>query len=308
VHLEIRTSPQQVDLAISQLEGFREFIGAWVVETSRGVIIVDPGPDVTIPILVHELELWGIKKLSAILLTHIHVDHAGGTAALVKRFPMTPVVAHSRIHKHLVDPTELIRGSVRVLGESLMSIYGPIRPVPSELLRSAELGGWGAIPTPGHSSDHISYLIDDTIFIGEALGNTTPDSSQFYLRPATPPRFFFDVYTNSIKAIQEKVTGLERVKYCFGHFGIRDEHIDALLCLPQIALAQIGLWVDTVRKHSEEPVEAIVDLLLEVDTYFAAFKRLPLDIQAREIIFIKNSVRGILGSLPTESERVHQVG
>ncbi len=294
MHLEIRNLPEQLDLVIPELEGFKRFIGAWVVDTSDGIVIVDPGPYTTIPILVHELEARGIEKLAAILLTHIHVDHAGGTAALLEKFPMTPVVAHSRVHKHLADPTELMRGSIKVLGEALMNAYGPILPISPELLVAAETGSWGAIPTPGHSSDHVSYAIGDTIFVGEALGNTTPDSSRFYLRPATPPRFFFDIYGSSIRAIEARVAGQKTVRYCFGHFGMREENADQASRLAQMSLAQIGLWVDTVRSNAEEPIETLVERLLEVDTCFAPYRTLPSDIQFRELIFIRNSIRGIL--------------
>jgi glyoxylase-like metal-dependent hydrolase (beta-lactamase superfamily II) len=285
-----------VDLAIPELEGFKRFFGAWIVETSLGVVIVDPGPYATIPLLVHELETRGIEKLAAILLTHIHIDHAGGTAALLEKFSGTPVVAHSRVHKHLVEPAELMRGSLKVLGESLMSAYGPILPVSSDLLVAAETSHWGAIPTPGHSSDHVSYAIDDTIFIGEALGVTAPDSLAFYLRPATPPRFFLDTYTSSIRALEAKATGKKIVRYCFGHFGFREERADQQCRLPQMSLAQIGLWVETVRSKAQEPIEAIIECLLEVDSSFAPYRTLPPDIQAREMIFINNSIRGILSS------------
>lgn len=297
MQLEIRSLPQQVDMAIPALEGFRSFIGAWIVETSLGIVVVDPGPYKTIPILVHELETRGVKDLAAILLTHIHIDHAGGTAALLERFSGTPVVAHSRVHKHLTDPRELISGSMKVLGESLMSGYGPILPISADLLVPAETSNWGAIPTPGHSSDHVSYAIGDTIFTGEALGNTTPDALGFYLRPATPPRFFFDTYISSIRVLDEKIKEQRISRYCFGHFGIREENENQPCRLPQMSLAQIGLWVETVRADPEAPIERIVECLLKVDPYFAPFQTLPADIQAREMIFVTNSIRGILSAV-----------
>lgn len=297
MQLEVLSLPIQLDLAIPEIEGFRRFIGAWIVETSDGIIVVDPGPYTTIPILVHELESRGVQKLAAILLTHIHVDHAGGTGALLEKFSGVPVVVHSRVHKHLADPTELTRGSIKVLGETLMAAYGPIPPVSAELLVAAETSSWGAIPTPGHSSDHVSYIIGDTIFTGEALGNTTPDSSGFYLRPATPPRFFFDTYTSSIRALEKRINSQKIVRYCFAHFGMREESADQGSRLPELSLDQISLWVDTVRANAEEPIENIVEHLLEVDSHFAPYRTLPSDIQSREMIFVGNSIRGILSLL-----------
>jgi glyoxylase-like metal-dependent hydrolase (beta-lactamase superfamily II) len=295
MQVELRSMPQQLDLVIPALEGFKRFIGAWIVDTSEGIVVVDPGPYSTIPILIDALETNGVEKLAALLLTHIHIDHAGGVAALLEKFRGTPVIVHSRVHKHLADPTELTRGSLKVLGQALMDAYGPIGPVPSELLVAAETSIWGAIPTPGHSSDHVSYAIGDTIFVGEALGNTSPDSSQFYLRPATPPRFFYDIYANSIRAIEVKVATQQTVRYCFGHFGMREEDVGQAMRLPQMSLNQIGLWVDTVRSHAEESIEVIVERLLEVDECFAPFKTLLSDMQSREMIFVRNSIRGILG-------------
>lgn len=292
--LEVLSLPQQLDLQIPELEGFKRFIGAWIVETSHGIVVVDPGPYTTIPILISELEARGMKKLAAILLTHIHVDHAGGTGALLEKFVGTPVVVHSKVHKHLADPTELMRGSIKVLGESLMSAYGPILPVSLELLVAAETSSWGAIETPGHSSDHLSYAIGDTVFTGEALGNTTPDSKGFYLRPATPPRFFFDVYTSSIRRLEKIIESRGIRKLCFGHFGMREENEDRDSWLTRISLAQIKLWVDIIRTNAEESRETIVDRLLEVDSCFASFRTLPSDIQSREMIFVSNSIQGIL--------------
>jgi glyoxylase-like metal-dependent hydrolase (beta-lactamase superfamily II) len=283
------TSPYQVNLVIPALPGFHDFIGAWVVETTEGVIVVDPGPTSTIPLLVDFLVQHDYQDVFAILLTHIHIDHAGGTGELLKTFPDAKVVVHPRSHQHLIDPTKLFLGSQRVLGDTLMGEYGPILPVPTASLEDAFAEKWGGLATPGHSPDHVAYIVGDVIFCGEALGNTCPLSSSFYLRPATPPRFIESLYLKSV----ESLINYDSKLWCFGHFGSCDSTMFVKLgALPILAYQQIQYWIEVVdncRKSEEE----IIKTLLETDPLFEPLQFLPSDVQARELIFIKNSLRGI---------------
>lgn len=175
------------------IPGFGSFIGSWLYKGEK-TFLVDVGPAATVPLLIRALESVGVKSLDAILLTHIHIDHAGGIGDLVSRFPDTPVVCHNSGIPHLSDPSRLWKGSVKTLGDVARS-YGPIRAVPGALLRDAAQfhdHGIKCFMTPGHAPHHVSYLIGSYLFAGEAGGcySELPDGT-FCLRPATPPRFFW---------------------------------------------------------------------------------------------------------------------
>ncbi len=98
------------------IPGFGSFIGSWLYKGEK-TFLVDVGPAATVPLLINALDSLGVKSLDAILLTHIHIDHAGGIGDLASRFPDTPVVCHGSGIPHLRDPSRLWQGSVKTLGD-----------------------------------------------------------------------------------------------------------------------------------------------------------------------------------------------
>lgn len=283
------SAPEQVDLALPALTGFYDFIGCWCARTAEGFIIIDPGPAATIPDVIaylHErsASTSGSPSLTTILLTHIHVDHAGGTGHLAAAFPEATVICPARSIRHLVDPTRLEESSRTVLG-TLMDHYGPIAPVPALRIVAAEESSWNAIATPGHSPDHTSYLIDGHLFCGEALGVICAPASATYRRPATPPRFEREPYLTTIALLKQQSSHTA----CFGHFG-------SLPWTPEICAQsqqQITTWIGIVSIHPNASDETLIDLLIKQDPLFAPFADLPEPIRQREGTFVKNSLRGI---------------
>ena len=114
-----------IDLDQPQLEGFRQFISSWLCVTDRCTVVVDPGPLSTIPHLAAELRRHGVDHIDYILLTHIHIDHAGGTGALLREFPGALVICHPEGIRHMIAPEKLWEGSQKVLGQ-LAEVYGEI--------------------------------------------------------------------------------------------------------------------------------------------------------------------------------------
>src|SRR6056297_1613601 len=106
-----------IDLDQPDHEGFRRFISSWLHRDKRLGFLVDPGPLSTIPHLLAELDKAGVERLDLILLTHIHIDHAGGTGALLDRYPEAKVVCHPDGIPHMIDPAQLWQGSLKVLGD-----------------------------------------------------------------------------------------------------------------------------------------------------------------------------------------------
>jgi glyoxylase-like metal-dependent hydrolase (beta-lactamase superfamily II) len=200
------------------IDGFEDFISAWVV-TGPPAFVVDVGPGSTADQLLRGLEVLGIARLDYILLTHIHLDHAGAAGAVSRRFPEARVVCHAKGVPHLIDPTQLWEGSRKVLGP-VAEGYGPLDPIPPERFMAAQefrSDGITALLTPGHAVHHVSYLTDSGLFAGEACGvHYHLGEDQEYLRPATPPRFFLDVALASVDALIEQTPS----RMMIGHYGM----------------------------------------------------------------------------------------
>lgn len=116
-----------IDLDQPSLEGFRQFISCWLYQDEKLCFVVDPGPLSTIPVLLKELQKQQVKSLDYILLTHIHIDHAGGTGELLRTFPQTKVICHPNGIKHLIAPEKLWAGSKKFSGSSLKNMARSFR-------------------------------------------------------------------------------------------------------------------------------------------------------------------------------------
>jgi glyoxylase-like metal-dependent hydrolase (beta-lactamase superfamily II) len=159
--------------------------------------VIDPGPASTLDTLRQELQRHGLKvaDLKAILLTHIHLDHAGATGALVRENPRLAVYVHSRGAPHMQEPTKLLDSAARLWGSDLSRLFGETLPVPAENLRvlqggeTLELGArkLEVAYTPGHASHHVSYFEpqEGIAFVGDTAGIRISNGP--YILPATPP-------------------------------------------------------------------------------------------------------------------------
>jgi glyoxylase-like metal-dependent hydrolase (beta-lactamase superfamily II) len=283
------------------LEGFTDFISGWVV-TGRPSFLVDVGPGSTADQLLSGLNMLGVRRLDYILLTHLHLDHAGAAGAISQRFPEARLVCHEKGIPHLIDPTQLWEGTRKVLG-ALAAGYGPPTPVPAERLTAAQqlaADGITAVITPGHAPHHVSYLTAGGLFAGEACGvHYLLGRGREYLRPATPPRLFLDVALASIDALIAR----SPARMYIGHHGMTPEgtgllrrHRDQLLFWEK--------WLSRQARGSlsAEALEGCAERLLAEDPRLAAFHEFSATAQKRERYFLKNSINGFLGWLSAEAE------
>jgi glyoxylase-like metal-dependent hydrolase (beta-lactamase superfamily II) len=177
--------------------GHPKSIAAALLESENHRVIIDPGPESTLATLREQLRANGlaIADLDAILLTHIHLDHAGATGALVRENPALSVYVHASGARHLHDPTKLLASAGRLWGDQLKVLFGETLPVPQGNLRIVEGGETLTLGTrklavaytPGHASHHVSYFDDDAgvAFIGDTGGIRIDNGP--YILPATPP-------------------------------------------------------------------------------------------------------------------------
>jgi glyoxylase-like metal-dependent hydrolase (beta-lactamase superfamily II) len=192
--------------------GHPKSIAAALLESENHRAIIDPGPESTLATLREQLRTNGIEvaDLDAILLTHIHLDHAGAAGALVRENPALPVYVHASGARHMADPAKLLSSATRLWGDELSILFGETLPVPPENLRILEGGETlklgnrelDVVYTPGHASHHVSYFDDaaGVAFIGDTAGIRIDNGP--YILPATPPPDIdLTLWDESFKAI-----------------------------------------------------------------------------------------------------------
>ncbi|MBW1733790.1 MAG: MBL fold metallo-hydrolase [Deltaproteobacteria bacterium] len=284
------------------MPGFNPFFGSWVCRDDLNFLI-DVGPANTSERLIASLSALGLERVDYILLTHIHIDHGGALADLLNCYPMARVVCHEKAVRHLTDPSDLWRGSVKVLGD-LARAYGKPEPVPLErIIPHTECGikDLLVLETPGHAIHHLSYTYRGRLFVGEAGGNYLTVNNLDYLRPATPPRFFLDLFLRSIDLLLE----LEDLPIHYAHFG-RASSSHRML---NIFRDQLILWETVIGGvlgrdgNVDEVIRNSIDLLLEKDPNLAAFRLMDPDTRKRERFFMTNGVRGFVEFLK-EKDRI----
>jgi glyoxylase-like metal-dependent hydrolase (beta-lactamase superfamily II) len=175
-----------ITLVDTRMAGFEELNSVYVVASEQPTL-VETGPGSDEPVVCAALADLGIgpDDLAHVVVTHVHMDHAGGAGALLERFPTATLWVHERGARHVVDPSRLIASTARTYGEERMrSFFGETRPCPAERVRAIadgdriDLGDRAleVISTPGHASHHVA-LLDTTsgaMFTGEAIGSHLP--------------------------------------------------------------------------------------------------------------------------------------
>ena len=281
-------------LPIAQdMPGFNPFFGAWVCQDDLN-IMVDVGPANTAGRLVDSMETLGLARLDYIFLTHIHIDHGGALSEVLARYPEAKVICHEKGIPHLVDPSRLYEGSLKVLGD-LARIYGSPGPIAEEKLvphTKCRVDGLRIIETPGHAIHHLSFTYGGRLYAGEAAGNYFIVGKREYLRPATPHRFFFDVFMRSV----DRLLALEDQPIRYAHVeGAEKAHRllrlfkEQLLFWDSVISVSVTLW-----GQKTDIIQICVDRLLKEDPNLAAFESMDLDTQKRERVFMANAVKGFV--------------
>lgn len=223
--------------------GNERTIAAYVVDTDGGPALFDCGPASTVDALKaglgrHGLSLTDVRHL---LLSHIHLDHAGAAGVLVREHPGLQVHVSAIGAPHLVAPERLERSARRLYGDTFDTLWGELAPVPEGNVHivGERVLGLDCFPTPGHASHHVSYLDrDGTLYAGDAAG-VRIQPGRFVLPPTPPPEFDLDTWQQTLAEIERR----DPERLALIHWGVADD--------PQRHLAELRLelydWADYVR-------------------------------------------------------------
>jgi glyoxylase-like metal-dependent hydrolase (beta-lactamase superfamily II) len=250
--------PKLIDV---RQRGRERVISAW----DLGGAIVDPGPERRVETLLEGL----VEEPRALLLTHIHLDHAGAAGALVERFPQLEVWVHARGAPHLADPSRLLASAERIYGDEMQELWGRVLPVPERNLRVVEGGERIAVAgreldvayTPGHASHHVVYLdrSDGTAYMGDVAGVRIPPSD--FVRPPTPPP---DIDVEQWLASIDLVAAQEPARLALTHFGMVEDPQPHLEQTAERLHQQAALVRSLLDEHGDTE-QAVAEFVREVD-------------------------------------------
>jgi glyoxylase-like metal-dependent hydrolase (beta-lactamase superfamily II) len=212
--------PEPIDLLH---RGIRHSVGCYVLDSNDGPALFDCGPAVTIPTLKAELAERGLKLTDVrhLLLSHIHLDHAGAAGVLVREHPALQVHVSAIGAPHLVEPERLERSARRLYGDAFDDLWGELAPVPEANVHvvGADVVGLACFPTPGHASHHVSYLDPDgTLYAGDAAG-VRIQPGRYVMPPTPPPDIDVEGWEQTIDEIERRAP--ERLALI--HFGVVDD-------------------------------------------------------------------------------------
>jgi glyoxylase-like metal-dependent hydrolase (beta-lactamase superfamily II) len=236
--------------------GRPEIIATAILYGTAGVALVDPGPSTTLDNLTTALTRKGIRfeDVRQILITHIHLDHAGATGSILAKFPHIEVVVHQRGAPHLADPSKLLASAGRLYQNDMDQLWGEVRAVDKTRLKVID-GGERVIAagreletayTPGHASHHVSYfdLASRVAFVGDTAGICRGVST--YVMPPTPPP---DIDVEAWQQSAEKILAWDPDTLFLTHFGPRHgarQHLQAMF-------DNIGTWSGIVKRLLADP-------------------------------------------------------
>jgi glyoxylase-like metal-dependent hydrolase (beta-lactamase superfamily II) len=236
--------------------GYPEIIATAVLQSAAGVALIDPGPSTTLENLRAALQRKGIAiaDVRQLLLTHIHLDHAGVTGTLVRENPAIEVSVHERGAPHMIDPSKLIASAGRLYAGDMERLWGEFLPVPADRIRVLKgeervtAGGreLQVAYTPGHASHHVSYFDPSSrvAFVGDTAGIRRGDGS--YILPPTPPP---DIDLDAWRTSENRIVAWDPDTLFLTHFG---PFHGARLHFQEL-MDRLDMWSGIVRRLLSDP-------------------------------------------------------
>jgi glyoxylase-like metal-dependent hydrolase (beta-lactamase superfamily II) len=252
-----------------EFQGLPRIIAAVVVYGPDGVALVDPGPTSTLPTLRAALAAAGMsmRDVTTILLTHIHLDHAGATGTLVREYPGLRVFVHEKGAPHMANPEKLVASAARLYGDAMERLWGDVLPVPAE--RMTMLAGGERVAaggrtfdveyTPGHASHHVSYFDRESgvAFVGDTAGVRTR-ADGFVMPPTPPPDIDLEAWRDSLARIGQWrpdtlfLTHFGPASSVTSHLSELGDHLELASGLVKTSLAREGRDEDREAWFADE--------------------------------------------------------
>ena len=247
--------------------GMQRVIGTAVLQGPSGLTLVDPGPSSCLPALESGLADLGrsLDDVTALLLTHIHLDHAGATGTLLHRLPRAVAYVHERGAPHMIDPARLLASATRLYGGNMDRFWGEFRASPADRLRvlvggeRLEIAGrtFEVAYTPGHASHHVSYFdtTSGTAYVGDTAGIRVV--SGYIKAPTPPPDIDLELWEDSLQKIEAwRPRGL-----VLTHFGLVDDVADHVRNFRSVLARQAALVRETLASDGtdEERIRRFVE-------------------------------------------------
>jgi glyoxylase-like metal-dependent hydrolase (beta-lactamase superfamily II) len=237
--------PEPIDL---RHLGNERVIAAYLLDTEGGPALFDCGPASAVPALEAGLADRGLRlgDIRNLLLSHIHLDHAGAAGVLVREHPTLQVHVSEIGAPHLVDPSRLERSARRLYGDSFDTLWGELAPVPKGNVHvvGSRVLGLDCFPAPGHASHHVCYVdADGTLYAGDAAG-VRIQPNRAVLPPTPPPELDVEAWEETIDELERR----EPDRLALIHFGVADD--------PGHHLAELRLtlldWAESVEGGAAE--------------------------------------------------------
>ncbi len=227
--------------------GNERAIGVYLLETGDGPALFDCGPAATLPALKTGLAQRGLElqDVRHLLLSHIHLDHAGAAGVLAREHPGLQVHVAEPGARHLLDPSRLEASARRLYGDLFDALWGELAPVPEASLRvvGGETLGLETFPTPGHASHHVSYLADDgTLYAGDATGVRIPPG-RYVLPVSPPPDIDVEEWMKTIDEIERRTPQ----RLALIHFGVHEDVADHLRSFRE----ELARWTEIVARGAD---------------------------------------------------------
>jgi len=237
--------PDPIDL---HHQGAERVIGCYVLETAEGPALFDCGPSTCVDRLKAQLGRRGLEltDLRHLLLSHIHLDHAGAAGVLVREHPSLQVHVSEIGAPHLIDPARLEASARRLYGDTYDVLWGELAPVPEANIRVVgdRVLGLDCFPTPGHARHHVSYLDEGgTLYAGDAAG-VRISPYRFVLPPTPPPDFDLEIWNRTLDEIERR----QPARLALIHFGTA---ADVARHLGELR-DRLGSWTERVGKGMAE--------------------------------------------------------
>ena len=263
--MERNTPP--VDKIIHTLDlnfmGFPGTIAAYLIPHAHGAVLVETGPGSTLPALQAGLAAHGLRAsdITDVLLTHIHLDHAGAAGWLARQGAKIHV--HPVGAPHLVDPEKLLSSARRIYGDRMEALWGEFLPVPEERLSVLQDGdvveieglSFRALDTPGHANHHFAYLFHDVCFSGD-IGGVRLAGTRHLRLPMPPPELNLEKWRQSLDKLgREFSSRSELTRIAPTHFGIFTDPGWHLAALAK-ALDEVETWMESIMP-SDPPIESL---------------------------------------------------